>query len=470
MRKHLVGTAVCVCAAMVIFPALMAQVSGHATYDRAVKLFRQHQYDQAITLLQQVITRDPNASNPRDSCDGNFPCDDYFPHLYLADAFFMVHQYDKAQGTLAKVRPNRLPKSLLSRYNELTRELDLRDGDAFRVDIDEPALFRGADLIAVNGHQARVRSVDESARVVRFLGEETQLQEGVNYFNTPSGPFRMWYEGKKLARFGDPYTHSYAVIAAVGDYQRKRDPQLGPALYMSVPGMVERASELADALTKLGFPEQNIKRLFDRDATSTRIEEQLRRFWRGGDLENADRVFVYFGGHGDVEKDTQSPFLVTYDVDAKRQALTTLLMRELTQIYLTEIRARHVLVALDSCSSGLALPRMLESEPSKDQLKEFTHLAVIHANAESPTREILVAGTGEERALYATGGVFTKALLAGIRGEADFNHDNIIDFEELGEFVRDAVVVEARRQGVDQRPQNRTLSGDGRFMFLIPPK
>lgn len=66
--------------------------------------------------------------------------------------------------------------------------------------------------------------------------------------------------------------------------------------------MKENAKLLAESLHKFGFPEENIITLFDANATSQALEDSLKLFWRGGKYAYADRLFFYFGGHGDTLK------------------------------------------------------------------------------------------------------------------------------------------------------------------------
>ena len=77
--------------------------------------------------------------------------------------------------------------------------------------------------------------------------------------------------------------------------------------------MVERANELADVLAQIGFSEDHIIKLYDEAATSSKIENTLKEFWKGASHSDADRVFVYFGGHGQGYEGGVR--LITYDYD-----------------------------------------------------------------------------------------------------------------------------------------------------------
>ena len=81
--------------------------------------------------------------------------------------------------------------------------------------------------------------------------------------------------------------------------------------------------------------------------------------------------------------------------------------------------------------------------------------------------QVLVAGTGNEKALYQNGGIFTQALIDGLKGGSDWNRDGLVQFPELALFVRNSVISKARQTGFEQKPSFYTISGDGQFLFIL---
>ncbi|GAK50718.1 hypothetical protein U14_01951 [Candidatus Moduliflexus flocculans] len=128
-----------------------------------------------------------------------------------------------------------------------------------------------------------------------------------------------------------------------------------------------------------------------------------------------------------------------------------------------------MLVALDACSSGLALPNSLNRFLNEEELVEFRQLSIIENDVREKARNILVAGTKDQDALYVNGGIFTNALINGLKGYADMNNDDIIQFRELVLYVRNMTVAEARQRGERQEPDSNKYEryGDGEIMFLI---
>ena len=158
--------------------------------------------------------------------------------------------------------------------------------------------------------------------------------------------------------------------------------------------------------------------------------------------------------------------MITYDYDPKRPSLTTFDARELAEAQSRNISAHHVLYALDVCQAGLAVyHKELGSDEKSD--KEFGRLSVIRADVEPIARNILVAGTEGEDALWDNGGVFTEALIHGLRGGAE-RGIGLITFEDLAAYVRERVIAKAAKTQVRQEPFGKVLDeyGEGRIVFI----
>jgi hypothetical protein len=85
-----------------------------------------------------------------------------------------------------------------------------------------PEIPPGEGNIEINGQEVRyVRSRDNA---LRFLGANP-LRDGLNFLRTTAGAFTYWKESILLQRYEEPYKSSYAIIAAIDDYERKHDPE-----------------------------------------------------------------------------------------------------------------------------------------------------------------------------------------------------------------------------------------------------
>ncbi len=304
---------------------------------------------------------------------------------------------------------------------------------------------------------------------------EDVLRRGVNYITMGDKTVPAWYERKQLVLFPRAYQKSYAIVAAVGRYKEPAKSR-----FEDLPFMVDQAKKLADVLVDLGFPAENIVRLYDGDVTSGRLEQELRRFWPGGDRSDADRLLFYFGGHGgDVDipnymtfaKDQKSKrgLLITHDHDPARPLATSFLLDDIIQRHFAFLAPRHVLFLIDSCSSGLAMPRTADgSDTDRETIRRYQLLALLDSELKSHARNMLVASSGDAKALYQNGGLFTKKLLEGIETRAaDINGDGLIQFAELEIFVSNLVKVESKALGLEQSPSPFRVGSN--FVFVLPP-
>jgi uncharacterized caspase-like protein len=330
-------------------------------------------------------------------------------------------------------------------------------------------------VILLNGKKQRITRINSAQNTVTLLGDGGALKQGLNALETANRKLIFWNEQRVLSAFENPYRDekSYAVIVAIDDYDRTSDPQRRPATgYRRLANMRERAEELRATLIKVGFPPNNIFTYYDEEATAKNIDEKLGDFWEGGRLAEADRLFFYFGGHGDGVKD--SGYLVTYDIDRERPTRTGFLMSDFVTRHFPNIKARHVLVALDACASGLTIPGKdtLSGGLNDEQIKHFATLSAIRTDTGEHARNLLVAGTDEQRALWETGGIFTQALIEGLQGEADLIRDGVIQFDELSLFVERRVTARAAEVGVRQDPRSFLADryGRGKMLFILPDR
>jgi hypothetical protein len=329
-------------------------------------------------------------------------------------------------------------------------------------------IFKTKNL-EVNGNQLDRFSVDAARSSLLVLGERNPFQQGLNFLKSSATTASLWLEDRKLKKFEYPYRRSYAIIVAIDEYNSLS------GRYRPLNNMVSNAKLLAGELEKTGFPSEHILFLFNERATSRNIQALLEEFWDGGKYRDADRLVFYFGGHGDnisrnsdEESAERVGFLITADFDETQPTRTSLLLRDLTGRHFENIVSRHVLMLVDSCSSGLALPRFQNANSERAELERFRRYAAIKSESERPARNILVAGTGKQEALWENGGVFTRSLIEGIAGAADFNRDRIIEFDELALYSKDTVRAKAIATGVEQEPAafKATAWGKGSVLLL----
>ena len=272
--------------------------------------------------------------------------------------------------------------------------------------------------------------------------------------STPAPQPAQTVAGEKL----NPYRQSWAVIIGINDYQTW--PKLRYA--------VNDANAIEQTLVnKFGFHHENIFKLTDGEATRQRIMQVM-----GDELTNPskvshdDRVFFFFAGHGatrTMSDNRQIGFIIPVDADKTNYYATAVSMSELREAS-DLIPAKHVYFVMDSCYSGLALTRGGGSssfDASGTYLEEVTSRVA---------RQILTAGgANQEVADDGPNGhsVFTWALLEGLDGKADLDHNGVITASELGAYVSPVVASFSH-----QTPVMGNLIGSegGEFIFELQPE
>ncbi|MBI2479374.1 MAG: caspase family protein [Planctomycetia bacterium] len=237
----------------------------------------------------------------------------------------------------------------------------------------------------------------------------------------------------------------WAVVVGIKDYE---DENILPLKYAD-----RDAEEFYDLIrTEAGgaFPERQIKKLINKDATTANVTQALRGFLKQAGRD--DLVLLFFSCHGAADPDAKSQVvsLLTYDTNADDIASSAVPMREIQHSLEEIVRAENVVILIDACHAGGAI-----------KAKSFTRDA-------GPTPDLLLAelkkaGTGTAFLMSAGPnqqsfeddsfhhGVFTHFLLKGIKEElADEDDDDVIRVGELFDYVKKEV---QKLKGEKQVPQ-----------------
>gem|GEM_PF-5558598 len=249
-----------------------------------------------------------------------------------------------------------------------------------------------------------------------------------------------------------------------------------PALRFAAKDAVRFAAVMSQ---RLGFT--NTIMLTNEVATKDRVNQELDRLQQMAESQSrADRPFdliVFFSGHGMTVSKTivkggrtneqRHGFLIPHAPSIKTNSgLPELQQHALGMAQLAArlqgFPARHRILLLDSCFSGLAyVPYKAADHKSEDLYPDII---------KSPTVQILTAGLDQEAALEdAKGeeGVFTGALLD------ELSRSRVLTVEELFFPLRAGVRDRLRTLGEPNAmtPQHRFLVYDrGTFVFVPPDK
>ena len=238
-----------------------------------------------------------------------------------------------------------------------------------------------------------------------------------------------------------PKDHAYAVIVGIEEY---RDlPKVDYA---------KRDAEMVKQyLTKsLGYREQNVVMLLNDRATRSQLSARLEKWLHKQVADHkGSEVFVYYGGHGAPDPNTNQAFLVPYDGDPAFLEETGYPLKHLYKV-LGDLPAKQVTVVMDSCFSG-AGGRSVIAKGTRPMLVTIENPLLASQNM-----VVLSAAAGNQISSAfpeKRHGLFTYYFLKGLQGEADANRDGAVDIEELYDYLRPQVETAARRANAEQSPQ-----------------
>jgi WD40 repeat protein len=249
----------------------------------------------------------------------------------------------------------------------------------------------------------------------------------------PPGPYTLAVVADSAASRGVSAVVDVRVPGAAGADERPALYVLAAGVNEYVPGLkLKYAAADADAVAKAfqtfgakAFRSVEVKVLKDKDATGRGIADGIA--WLGSKMTPQDVGVVFFSGHG--AKDFQGDFaLLPSDLDPDSLDRTCIPGTWL-KAALGSLPGR-VVALLDACYAGLAadrLPGASEDDLVRDLVSEDYGVAVISSSR--ATEESIESGSVKQ-------GFFTKALVEGLSGKADYNKDGVILFAELDRYTR----------------------------------
>src|SRR5262249_40095445 len=242
------------------------------------------------------------------------------------------------------------------------------------------------------------------------------------------------------------YPHSIALLIAVSDYD---DPS-----FTALPWAKEDVQLFSRALQQRGFTVKEIESGTTKAGVEGVLNELLER------VEQGDAVILYLSGHGTSKG--LSNFLVTTDCNSQRKEETCISYDWLKQ-WIDKIMAKgaqHLLVVLDACQAGLGLYSKSDTKTPLEALAEY------------PGAHMMTAGLmGEDALVDLQDGhsVFTKYLVKGLAGAADWNGDKVITLSELLAYVQDNVSkYVSEKFNETQIPVMGKVKGAGEMLFPVP--
>jgi hypothetical protein len=191
------------------------------------------------------------------------------------------------------------------------------------------------------------------------------------------------------------------------------------------------------------FAANDILYFENEQATIEALRTGLRRFIAQAGAN--DMVLVFLAGHGTPDPYApQNLYYLLHDSKVADLPNTALPMTELEDVLDHGIRAQRVLVFVDTChSAGLSGQKITKSRGLENNLINLYASRLFTETG----RAVLTSSDINEVSVESTGwggghGIFTWALLEGLRGKADTNSDHFVTAGELFDYVRDRVRAE----------------------------
>ena len=232
----------------------------------------------------------------------------------------------------------------------------------------------------------------------------------------------------------DENAGNYAVVVGVENYQ-------------SLPS-AEFANRDAHAvkahLRALGYPAPNIVMLTDAQATGTAIRSYVES-WLPRNVKEDSKVFFYFSGHGAPDTESKQAYLVPWDGDSQFLTDTGYPVKRLYQ-KLNELKAKQVVVAMDSCFSGAGGHSVL----AKGARPLMTRVDV--GNSDDMGKVVVLAAAGAEEITGSEEGqghgLFTYYMLKSLNASAGKH-----TVGEIYGYLKPKVEGAARQSNRGQTPQ-----------------
>lgn len=172
---------------------------------------------------------------------------------------------------------------------------------------------------------------------------------------------------------------------------------------------------------------------------------------------SGDLIFIFLAGHGGPDPYApQNLYFMLHDTKLADMPNTALPMTELQEALEHKARAERLIVFVDTChSAGLSGETLVSARGVENNLINLYASKLFNEAGRAVLTSSDVNEVSREGPTWGGGhGIFTWALLEGLRGEADLNEDRFVTAGELFGYVRNRVRVET---GFRQNP--RTLPG-----------
>jgi len=381
-------------------------------------------YDHAIELLERGLALSP------DSQKGNFK-------FYLAMCYLAKGDDGKASQLLegrqvlgVQIQKHEKGLNIVDMHkNAPADRAGLRQGDILTEFNGEPLagvnIKKFVEELIPNTDQADVKFLRQGRIHTATIQMNLKLVKRVEPKTTIIE--RPGFAGEK-----------WAVIIGVSKYKDSRIPCLRYASKDALSLYNWLISENGGR-----YSPSRVKLLADESATTRNIKNALFGWLKQAIAE--DMVIVYFAGHGSPPSpdEPENLFLLSYDTDFDMISSTGFPMWDVETALKRFIKAERVVVIADACHAGGVGSAFIQGRRAIT-IKPTTATAL--QSLTNVGKGIAVITASDDKQLSQEGkqwggghGVFTYHLLNGLKGEADYNNDNLVTLGELIPYLSQSV-------------------------------
>lgn len=267
---------------------------------------------------------------------------------------------------------------------------------------------------------------------------------------SPGAASRSSAEEEKPKQSGQ----TYVVTIGIDRYQR----------YGRLHNAVNDARGALEVFTGLGFKHK--ASLFDEEATGQAMRRLVADELRG--LDSEDSLIVFFAGHGHTETipftDGYSKvgYILPVDGDKKERSTWLRLKNWLNEI--AHLPAKHILVILDSCNSGIALEPEYRWRSGGEPDVPFALKQLVGRRSRriitSALDDQFASDVGPRPRHSLFTGMLIEALSGGMQGQHGY-----ITGSALGLHIQEAVISHSKSR---QTPDFGAMELDNRGEMLFP--
>ena len=260
---------------------------------------------------------------------------------------------------------------------------------------------------------------------------------------------------------GDKFINGYALLIGVGE-SAYRD--------LSLPVTVKDTQAIYAALIDpelCAYPDdkEHIRVLNNHEATKAAILDGLNWLKEKAESDPDATVFVYYSGHGWVDKKTNHYYLLQHDIKPTKMASSALSAETFTEA-LRQIEAERLLVVIDSChAAGMATSKEADLELD-EEFDDFIRVApskgFIEELKQGKGRVVFTSSEGKQKSWIKdeSSSIYTYHFLEALQGAGNKPGDTEVRLSNLMNHLGKAVTESARKLDKEQIPKFDMTGGD----------